>query len=179
MCNRKNTRDLICCESEKYCDMLSLPPMMDPCVASVKLSLDAQRGGTATGYCSLCLLLTGSGFCLYQRSKADTGPKNIGYVPVQRVVLCFLHSDSWVPQGLLHQRGARWRSGGPACPLCKHHLTSSGAAMYPPSFSFSQAPSTNLTRPVNLNESPPHHHIRKFPKSLQKCTEALGPEQVK
>lgn len=62
--------------------------MMDTRVTSVKLSLDAQRGGRTTEYCSLCLLLTGSSFYLYQRSKTDTGPKTIGYVPVQPVVLC-------------------------------------------------------------------------------------------
>lgn len=54
--------------------------------------------------------------------------------------VCFLHSDSWVPQGLLHQWGARWGSSGPACLLCKYHLTSSGAVMYSPS----PAPSLRL-----------------------------------
>lgn len=68
--------------------MLGLPTVMDTCVTSVKLSLDAQRGGRATGYCSLRLLLTGSGFYLYQRSKTGTGPKYIGCVPIQPGRLC-------------------------------------------------------------------------------------------
>lgn len=74
------------------------------------------------------------GFLFVPEIKNWHGPQIYWMCPnTTRPFVCLLHSDPWVPQGLLHQQGAHWGSGGPACPLCKYHLTSSGALMYSPS----------------------------------------------
>lgn len=119
-------------ESKKVLGILTT--MMDICVTSVRLSLGGQKGARTIGYYSLLFLFNFlTQVFIHTREQTLTHtPKICPLCPgITSPFVCFLYSDSWVPQGLFHQWGAHWRGGGPACPLCKYHLTYCGTVIIP------------------------------------------------